>query len=120
MDSLLSRDEPPDDRQFVTALARGLDILRCFTVGDRALSNGDIAKRTGLPKSTVSRLTYTLTQLGYLHPAQGNGYRIGPSVLSLGYVAASSLRSASRKSGGKTDSSAAFEAYSSRAPDTLV
>ncbi|MEW9898323.1 IclR family transcriptional regulator [Chitinivorax sp. PXF-14] len=92
MDSLPSHDEQPDDRQFVTALARGLDILRCFTVGDRALSNGDIARRTGLPKSTVSRLTYTLTQLGYLHPAQGNGYRIGPSVLSLGYVAASSLR----------------------------
>ncbi|MBL8523268.1 MAG: IclR family transcriptional regulator, partial [Betaproteobacteria bacterium] len=27
------------DRQFVTALARGLEILRCFKAGDRYLGN---------------------------------------------------------------------------------
>ena len=48
------------DRQFVTALARGLEILRCFQAGDPALGNQDIAERTGLPKPTVSRLTHTL------------------------------------------------------------
>ena len=37
------------DRQFVTALARGLEILRCFQAGDPALGNQDIAERTGLP-----------------------------------------------------------------------
>ena len=39
-----------DDRQFVTALARGLDILRCFSRKDRELGNGEIAARTGLPE----------------------------------------------------------------------
>ena len=54
------------DRRFVTALARGLDILRCFSRKDRELGNAEIAKRTKLAKPTVSRLTFTLTQLGYL------------------------------------------------------
>jgi DNA-binding IclR family transcriptional regulator len=55
-----------EDRQFVTALARGLDILRCFSRKDRELGNREIAARTGLPKPTVSRLTFTLMQMGYL------------------------------------------------------
>jgi DNA-binding IclR family transcriptional regulator len=33
---------------------------------DPVLGNREIADRTGLPKPTVSRLTYTLTLLGYL------------------------------------------------------
>ncbi|PIW29786.1 MAG: IclR family transcriptional regulator [Rhodospirillales bacterium CG15_BIG_FIL_POST_REV_8_21_14_020_66_15] len=75
-----------DDRQFVTALARGLSVLRAFQPGDGVLGNGDLAERTGLPKPTVSRLTHTLTRLGYLVHAERLGkYRLGPGVLSLGY-----------------------------------
>ena len=55
-----------NDRKFVTALARGLEVLRVFTPTEGLLGNGEIAERTGLPKPTVSRLTYTLTKLGYL------------------------------------------------------
>ncbi|MPW20434.1 helix-turn-helix domain-containing protein [Paraburkholderia sp. CNPSo 3157] len=47
-------------------LARGISILRVFTIADRALGNKEICERTGLPKATVSRLCYTLTQLGCL------------------------------------------------------
>ena len=75
-----------EDRQFVTALARGLCVLRAFRPGDGVLGNGDLAERTGLPKPTVSRLTHTLTRLGYLIHAERLGkYRLGPGVLSLGY-----------------------------------
>ena len=75
-----------EDRQFVTALARGLSVMRAFQPGDGILGNGDIAERTGLPKPTVSRLTHTLTRLGYLVHAERLGkYRLGPGVLSLGY-----------------------------------
>ncbi|CAA7623332.1 Transcriptional regulator [Candidatus Terasakiella magnetica] len=80
------------DRQFVVALARGLDILRCFRADEPLLGNQDIAKRTGLAKPTVSRLTYTLTQLGYLvHEARFGKYRLGAPVLSLGYAALAGL-----------------------------
>ena len=76
----------PEDRQFVTALARGLSVLRAFQPGDGVLGNGELAERTGLPKPTVSRLTHTLTRLGYLAHAERLGkYRLGPGVLSLGY-----------------------------------
>src|SRR5579859_3630340 len=54
------------DRHFVTALARGLEVLASFRHGDRMLGNQELSKRCGLAKSTVSRLTHTLTHLGYL------------------------------------------------------
>ena len=70
----------------MTALARGLDILRCFRLGEVELSNNDIAERTRLPKATVSRLTYTLVKLGYLVPDPRKGtYRLGVGVLQLGF-----------------------------------
>jgi DNA-binding IclR family transcriptional regulator len=77
-----------NDRQFVTALHRGLEILRAFRPNDRAgLSNHELAERTQLPNSTVSRLTFTLLNLGYLIYDKGTGrYRMGVPVLSLGYV----------------------------------
>lgn len=74
-----------EDRHFITALARGLDVLACFRSGDKVLGNHDIAKRCKLPKSTVSRLTYTLTRLGYLNHVHCAGkYRLGTATLSLG------------------------------------
>ncbi len=74
------------ERQFITALARGLEVLRCFRPGDRLLGNKDIAKRTGLPRPTVSRVAYTLTRMGYLNYSEKLGkYQLGTAVLSLGY-----------------------------------
>ncbi|MDX3906055.1 MAG: IclR family transcriptional regulator [Pigmentiphaga sp.] len=80
-------DEDPG-RQFVTALARGLNILQAFTQGDASLGNQELAERTGLTKPTVSRLTYTLTRLGYLVCSPQTGrYELGTSALALGYWA---------------------------------
>ena len=89
---LLEADD--GDRQFVTALHRGLDILRAFTPTDKAgLGNRDLADRTGLPNSTVSRLTYTLLKLGYLVYDDSTGrYRMGVPVLSLGYACLGGMR----------------------------
>lgn len=79
----ISEEKSP---QIITALARGLNVLRCFRKGDRFLGNQEIAARTGLPKATVSRLTQTLTTLGYLHHSKRfNQYSLGAAVLSLGY-----------------------------------
>ena len=76
------------DRQFVTALFRGLEILKAFRPADKAgLGNSELAERTGLPNSTVSRLTFTLLKAGYLVYDDGTGrYRMGLPVLSLGYA----------------------------------
>jgi DNA-binding IclR family transcriptional regulator len=78
---------PGADRQFVEALGRGLEVLRAFRRGDAELSNQDFAARTGLPKATVSRLTYTLSKLGYLAYNYKTGYyRLAAPVMSLGYT----------------------------------
>jgi DNA-binding IclR family transcriptional regulator len=90
---LVDAQEMARDRQFASNLARGLEVLRAFTPTDAMLGNRDIAERTGLPKATVSRLTYTLTMLGYLaHVEQHQKYRLGSGVLSLGYPMLASLR----------------------------
>ena len=81
------------DRKFVTALARGLEVLRAFTPTEGLLGNGEIAERTGLPKPTVSRLTYTLTKLGYLaHVERLAKYQLAPAALALGYTALANIR----------------------------
>lgn len=76
---------PEEDRHFVTALARGLEVLSCFRSGEKLLGNQEIAQRCKLPKSTVSRLTRTLTVLGYLiHVPDAGKYRLGTATLALG------------------------------------
>jgi DNA-binding IclR family transcriptional regulator len=80
------------DRHFVTALARGLEVLACFRHGDRMLGNQELARRCGLAKSTVSRLTHTLTKLGYLiYVADSAKYSLGTATLSLGSAMLSRL-----------------------------
>ncbi|MBB4285191.1 IclR family transcriptional regulator [Roseospira goensis] len=81
------------DRKFVWALARGLEILRAFRPGQGPLGNSELAEITGLPKATVSRLTYTLTELGYLTFIKRLGkYEPAPSILALGYPVLSNMR----------------------------
>jgi DNA-binding IclR family transcriptional regulator len=91
--------EHEGDRQFATTLARGLEVLRCFTPPEPMLGNKEISVRTGLPKPTVSRLTYTLTKLGYLrHNMRLGKYQLGSAVLSIGYplLASMSIRQIAR------------------------
>src|ERR1700758_395728 len=80
------------DRSFVVALSRGLEVLRAFQPNDGLLGNQEIAARTKLPKPTVSRLTYTLTKLGYLTPVpRFEKYQLAPSAMALGYAALANL-----------------------------
>jgi DNA-binding IclR family transcriptional regulator len=80
------------DRSFVVALSRGLDVLRAFQPNDGLLGNQELAARTKLPKPTVSRLTYTLTKLGYLTPVpRFEKYQLAPSAMALGYAALANL-----------------------------
>ena len=80
------------DRSFVVALSRGLDVLRAFHPDEGLLGNQEIAARTNLPKPTISRLTYTLTKLGYLTPVpRFEKYQLAPSAMALGYAALANL-----------------------------
>ena len=69
------------------SLERGVQILRAFRPGSNFLGNGEIAERTGLSKSTVSRLTQTLVGAGMLQlDTRQRAYCLAPAVLSLAHA----------------------------------
>lgn len=69
------------------SLERGIEILRAFRQGSETLGNGELAERTRLPKSTVSRLTQTLVGLGMLQSEVAlRAYRLAPAVLGLAHA----------------------------------
>jgi DNA-binding IclR family transcriptional regulator len=75
-----------NDRRFVAALARGLEVLQAFRYGERWLTHQEIALRTGLPKATVSRLAFTLVALGFLRQdAARRSYQLGNGGLTIGF-----------------------------------
>ena len=85
-------NDQPTDRKFANTLARGLGVLRAFRASDNGLTHAEIVERTGLPKPTVSRLTYTLCELGYLsHAGRNERFRLGPAAVVLGSVASLSV-----------------------------
>lgn len=90
--ALPSSEEEKSDRQFITALARGLEVLRAFEPGDGLLGNLELSMRTGLPKPTIARITHTLTTLGYLeYNSRLEKYSLGTPVLALGYACLSNM-----------------------------
>ena len=52
------------DGKLVSALVRGISILRCFGHKRTELSARELMELTGLPKPTLFRLTDTLCELG--------------------------------------------------------
>lgn len=69
------------------SLERGIAVLRAFRAGSSMLGNSEIADRTGLSRSTVSRLTQTLVQSGMLeYVPRFRAYRLGVPVLSMAHA----------------------------------
>ena len=69
------------------SLERGSEILRAFRPGSALLGNMELAERTGLSRSTVSRLTQTLVGVGFLQiDPKTRAYRLAPTVLSLAHA----------------------------------
>jgi DNA-binding IclR family transcriptional regulator len=93
--SALSRPRTAEDQSdpsFATTLAHGLDVLAAFRNSSGPLSNADLAVRTGLSRPTVSRLTYTLAQLGYLKRDAKGRFELGLGVLAAAYPMLSALK----------------------------
>lgn len=75
------------------SLERGVAVLRAFKAGTSLLGNGELAERTGLSRSTVTRLTQTLVGCGLLQVEPGTRvYRLAPVLLSFAHA----MRSGSR------------------------
>ena len=77
-----SRESLPD-REFVTALARGIDVLNAFSSEYPEMTLSQVSMRTGLSAATVRRSLITFEQLGYVR-REGRNFLLSPKVLTLG------------------------------------
>jgi DNA-binding IclR family transcriptional regulator len=69
----------------VSALERGIAVLRCFSEERRVISQTELAKLTGIPRPTVTRLAGTLVALGLLKmDRDGERYALAAGVVTLG------------------------------------
>lgn len=76
------------------SLERGLALLRAFRQGVGTLTNAELADRTALPRPTVSRLTRSLVDSGFLvYDGHARGYRLGVVSMSLALIYRSNLSS---------------------------
>ena len=74
-----------ENGEVIQVVSRAFDILRCFESRCVHLGNREIADRCGLPRSTVSRLTFTLTRIGQLiYLPQEQKYALGPDAVARG------------------------------------
>lgn len=76
----------------VAAVHRALSILDAFTETDPKLGLAELAKRTGLYKSTLLRLAKSLEKFGYLIRSDDGSYHLGSKVLFLGSLYQRSFR----------------------------
>src|ERR1700737_145744 len=68
----------------IQVVSRAFDVLRCFEGHEARLGNLEISNRCGLPRSTGSRPTHTLTRMGQLVSLpHDQKYRIGPSAVAM-------------------------------------
>ncbi len=78
------------DPNYMASLARGLEVMRGFSRERRHMSIAQLSQKTGIPRASVRRCLYTLTQLGYVGTDDGRNYSLRPKVLGLGHAYLSS------------------------------
>src|SRR6185312_5188315 len=79
------------ERDFVTALSRGLAVIRAFSRNRPEMTLTEVAARTALSPATARRSLYTLQQLGYIS-SHGRRFMLRSKVLDLGSAFWSSMK----------------------------
>ncbi|AOB25266.1 IclR family transcriptional regulator [Bordetella bronchiseptica] len=80
-------DEHDSESAALMTVERGLKVLRAFRSDRTPLSNAELVRRTGLPKATVSRLTSTLLQVGFLRQVPGRReFELAAGSLGIGHA----------------------------------
>lgn len=78
-----------ENKDYVTSLARGLAVIRCFDKDHCKLSLTEVAKQTNLARATARRFLHTLHALGYVE-TDGKFFWLSSKVLNLGFAYLSS------------------------------
>lgn len=77
------------DPNFMSSLARGLQVIRTFSEFRRNLTISQVSQATGLSRAAARRCLYTLAVLGYVGE-DNKRYFLKPQVLTLGHAYLSS------------------------------
>lgn len=88
-----------DSHATIMTVKRGLEVLRAFRSDRTPLTNAELVRRTGLSKATVSRLTSTLIQVGFLSQTPGKkDFVLSNGALGIGhsYLSTSEILRASK------------------------
>lgn len=83
----------------VSALDRGLALLQCFSAEQRLLGPTELARMTGIPRPSVTRLAATLVSHRWLQPEPGGErFMLGAGVVTLAqvFLAGLDVRAAAR------------------------
>lgn len=75
----------------VTPLLRGADVLRRLTDAGGRMPVGELERAAGLARSTVDRITATLSRMGYVR-VEGRDVVLAPRLLELGNAYLASVR----------------------------
>lgn len=78
-----------DSRDFVSALASGLEVILAFGRDHRRMTLTEVTHRTGMNRAKARRFLLTLEALGYVRK-DGRSFELTPKVLSLGHAYLSS------------------------------
>lgn len=74
----------PAAQEGVIAVTRAIAILDAFQTSEAALTLGELARRTGLHKTTVLRIARTMAAARYLVQLDNGSWRLGPGAGWLG------------------------------------
>lgn len=74
-----------ESRDFVTALASGLEVIQAFDAEHSRMTLSEVASRTGMNRAKARRFLLTLHALGYVRKEQ-RYFELAPRVLQLGYA----------------------------------
>lgn len=73
----------PTHRDYISALATGLEVLSAFTAEHREMTLSQVAERMGIDRAKARRFLLTLHSLGFIR-REGRIFALTPKVLSLG------------------------------------
>src|SRR5262245_21035877 len=88
-DDTAAPDDGSGDPNFMTSLARGLQVMRAFSEFKRNLTISQVSQATGLSRAAARRCLHTLTKLGYMGE-DDRRYFLRPQVLALAHAYLSS------------------------------
>ena len=92
MEAAMPRATPDKDPNAVKSVYKMVAVLNCFSRIDRWQSVADVARKTGLPKTTAHRILASLREVGFVEQERSREhYRLGVRLLEFGSIVLASM-----------------------------